>query len=74
MTPDGDQATTRESLTGLDGLTLHRRILDGAAQRLIPGGRIYLEIAFDQGPAALAITEDHGKDRVLTCRRKGGPS
>jgi release factor glutamine methyltransferase len=68
---------------GLDGLTLHRRILDGAAQRLVPSGRIYLEIAFDQGVAALAITEGrdaledvrilkdyHGKDRVLTCRRK----
>jgi release factor glutamine methyltransferase len=72
---------------GLDGLTLHHRILDGAAQRLIPGGRIYLEIAFDQGPAALAITEGcdmfedvrilkdyHGKDRVLTARRKGPAS
>jgi len=46
-----------------------------------------LEIAFDQGPAALAITEGcdmfedvrilkdyHGKDRVLTARRKGPAS
>jgi release factor glutamine methyltransferase len=37
---------------GLDGLTLHRRILDQAPDRLLPGGRIFLEIAFDQGDLA----------------------
>jgi release factor glutamine methyltransferase len=70
---------------GLDGLTLHRRILEGAADRLLPGGRIYLEIGYDQGEAAremaarseelteVRVLKDHtGNDRVLTARRKGG--
>jgi release factor glutamine methyltransferase len=69
---------------GLDGLTLHRRILEGAADRLLPGGRIYLEIGYDQGDAAremaalneelteVRVLKDHtGNDRVLTARRKG---
>ena len=68
---------------GLDGLILHRRILEGAGDRLVPGGRVYLEIAYDQGTLARQIGEgytefddvrvlkDHGgNDRVLTARRK----
>jgi release factor glutamine methyltransferase len=67
---------------GLDGLSLHRRILDEAPQRLISGGRIYLEIAFDQGPLAMQIANGReafhdvrilkdfgGRDRVLTAQR-----
>lgn len=67
---------------GPDGLDLHRRILDGAPQRLAPGGRVYLEIAFDQGEGALQIASERpafeearvlkdygGRDRVLTARR-----
>lgn len=68
---------------GLDGLTLHRRILEGAANRLIAGGRIYLEIGFKQGPAAremaehftdfegIRVLKDHaGHERVLTAQRR----
>ena len=69
---------------GLDGLALHRRILSEAPQHLVGGGRIFLEIAFDQGPAALAIARGHddafhemriikdnaGRDRVLAARKK----
>lgn len=68
---------------GLDGLAIHRRILEGAADRLVPGGRVFLEIAYDQGPLAkdvaagysdfeeVRILKDHsGNDRVLTARRK----
>ena len=64
---------------GLDGLTLHRRILSDAPRHLLPGGRIYLEIAFDQGELALQVAAEysafenvrivkdfHGRDRVLT--------
>jgi len=64
---------------GLDGLMFHRRILDGAGPFLAAGARVYLEIAFDQGPAALAVAREHpmlkdpavlrdagGRDRVLT--------
>lgn len=67
---------------GIDGLVLHRRILTGAAERLTDGGRIYLEIAFDQSEAALAIVGEHsefteprilkdhaGNPRVLTLRK-----
>ena len=68
---------------GPDGLALHRRILADAPSRLKSGGRIYLEIAFDQGPLALQaarsydayddfrILKDYGgRDRVLTARRR----
>jgi release factor glutamine methyltransferase len=68
---------------GLDGLNFHRRILSEGPQRLLPGGRIYLEIAFDQGPQAEALAKEHeafedvrilkdfgGRDRVLTAKRR----
>ena len=67
---------------GVDGLAFHRRILSHASGRLVPGGRIYLEIAFDQGEAAREIAGQHpafedvrllkdegGRERVLTARR-----
>ena len=67
---------------GIDGLQLHRRILQEAPARLSDCGRIFLEIAFDQGPSALEmihsqadafdevrIIRDHGgRDRVLAAR------
>lgn len=69
---------------GPDGLDLHRRILAGAGQRLLPGGRIFLEIQFDHGPAALGLVAEHpgladwrvlkdqaGNDRVLSARKQG---
>jgi release factor glutamine methyltransferase len=68
---------------GDDGLTLHRRILVGAKDHLLYGGRLYLEIQFDHGPAAIALAREFeflddarvlkdaaGQDRVLTARRK----
>jgi release factor glutamine methyltransferase len=67
---------------GADGLAIHRRIWAGAADRLVGGGHLLLEIAFDQGPAALAvlaeypalangrILKDHaGNDRVVAAKR-----
>jgi release factor glutamine methyltransferase len=67
---------------GADGLALHRRILAEAAERLASGGRIYLEIQFDQGEAArelmagaagleeVRVLKDYGgRDRVVTGRR-----
>ena len=93
--PDGQLASLDKSVRefeplsaldgGADGLALHRRILAGAADRLVPGGRIYLEIAFDQREAALQIASAHeeqfeppqilkdfgSRDRVLTMRKKG---
>jgi len=68
---------------GIDGLVLHRRIFAGAVDRLVPGGRIYVEIQFDQGQTVKEIAESHeefedvrllkdygGHQRVLTARRK----
>jgi release factor glutamine methyltransferase len=68
---------------GADGLAIHRRILADAPGRLMPGGRFFLEIAFDQGETALAMAAEHaafeevrilrdhaGNDRVLTGKRK----
>lgn len=64
---------------GPDGLALHRRILADAAPRLLPGGRVFLEIAFDQGELAAQVASQYesfedvrilkdygGRDRVLT--------
>ncbi len=68
---------------GLDGLVVHRRILTEAPDRLVSGGRIYLEIAYDQGELAMELAahvsalEDirllkdfAGHDRVLTARKR----
>jgi release factor glutamine methyltransferase len=44
---------------GLDGLAIHRRILNEAPTHLLPNGRIYLEIAFDQGPAIQQLASTH---------------
>lgn len=68
---------------GLDGLAFHRRILNEAPDRLVAGGRVFLEIAFDQGAAAMQVAAEHsakfieprllkdfgGRDRVLALRR-----
>jgi release factor glutamine methyltransferase len=68
---------------GTDGLVLTRRILEHAGQRLVPGGRVYIEIAFNQADAAKAVAAEHpeleevmilrdlaGNDRVLTAMKK----
>jgi release factor glutamine methyltransferase len=66
---------------GPDGLSIHRRIWAGASDRLLDGGHVVLEIAFDQAAAALAalaeypaltdarILKDYaGRDRVIAAR------
>jgi len=67
---------------GLDGLAIHRRILREAPDRLAPGGRVYVEIAFDQGELATQVAAEYpqfqdvrilkdysGRDRVLAARK-----
>ena len=67
---------------GADGLDPHRRILAGAWERLVPGGRVFMEIAFDQEEAALWMLRQEtrfddakcykdlaGQPRVITARR-----
>jgi release factor glutamine methyltransferase len=68
---------------GIDGLIIHRHILQKAPEHLTAAGRVFLEIAFDQGPAALEMAAAHdafedarllkdygGRDRVLTLKRR----
>lgn len=68
---------------GIDGLVVHRRIVEGAPDRLVPGGRIYLEIQFDQGDAVKELLSSRaefedvkslkdfgGNVRVVTARKK----
>jgi release factor glutamine methyltransferase len=68
---------------GLDGLAVHRRIFSGAPARLRSGGRLFLEIAFDQAEIARLVAAEHsdfeqitifkdyaGNDRVLAAVRK----
>ena len=67
---------------GADGLDFHRRILAEGPDRLAPGGRLFLEIAFDQGEQALGLAGERpmlrdirllkdagGRERVLTATR-----
>lgn len=67
---------------GEDGLTFPRRILEAAPPHLRPGGRIYIEIMFDQADAvrelikqfpafteARILKDQGGNDRVLTAIR-----
>lgn len=67
---------------GPDGLTIHRQILSGAGARIRSGGRVFLEIAYNQAERALAMAAEHsdfadarilkdfgGNDRVLTLTR-----
>jgi release factor glutamine methyltransferase len=67
---------------GLDGLAIHRRIFADAPAHLLPGGRMYLEIAFDQADLARQVAGEHadfseirilkdqaGNDRVLAAKR-----
>lgn len=68
---------------GEDGLVIHRRILTDSPTRLVPGGKMYLEIMFDQGPIALELAAQFdafespriikdfaGRNRVLMMQKK----
>jgi methylase of polypeptide subunit release factors len=52
---------------GIDGLVLHRQILEGASERLLPGGRIYLEIGYDQGPASKEAASHYPDSTTSAC-------
>jgi release factor glutamine methyltransferase len=68
---------------GIDGLVMHRRIVTEAPARLRSGGRVYLEIQFDQGKELrdllsqsdemedVRIIKDYGgNERLVTARKK----
>jgi release factor glutamine methyltransferase len=45
---------------GEDGMELHRRVLGGCRDRLRAGGRVYVEIQFDQGESVSEIARGTG--------------
>ncbi len=49
---------------GADGLAFYRRILQEAPERLCPGGRIFLEMGFQEAPAIRQLAEESGAARV----------
>jgi release factor glutamine methyltransferase len=68
---------------GRDGMMFHRRILAGASEHLRAGGRVFLEIAFDQAELAMKVAAEQpalqdarilkdygGRPRVLMARMK----
>ncbi len=67
-----------------DGLYFYRKIIGEAAEYLLPGGALYLEIGYDQGEAVrelltaagftdISVEKDlGGNDRVAAGRRKAG--
>lgn len=57
---------------GPDGLTLVRRIVDDARERLEPGGVLALEVAYDQAPRTHALLEEQGYTEIERRRDYGG--
>jgi release factor glutamine methyltransferase len=71
---------------GPDGLAFHRRLLAEAPRHLLPGGRLFMEMQFDQGDALRELAEQSddwrevqilrdfaGHQRVLFSRLAEGP-
>ncbi|MFZ5751534.1 MAG: peptide chain release factor N(5)-glutamine methyltransferase [Pseudomonadota bacterium] len=86
LAPEVRDWEPRAALTpGGDGLDAYRAIAAGARARLVPGGRILLEIGPTQGSAVrdllraagldgVAIRRDlDGRDRVVEAQRPAGP-
>ena len=60
----------REALDGgPDGLAVIRRIINGARERLVAGGGLFLEIGAGQGEAVAALVGRAGPWRVISVRR-----
>lgn len=54
---------------GPDGLDPHRKILAGASDRLVQGGKVMLEIAFDQEEAAMWMVNQDPRFTGARCIR-----
>ncbi|MBP7402490.1 MAG: peptide chain release factor N(5)-glutamine methyltransferase [Clostridia bacterium] len=58
---------------GPDGLSVLRRVIGGARERLLPGGWLLVEHGYDQGGAVRSLFQDSfGFDTVETVRDYGG--
>ncbi len=56
---------------GVDGLDFYRYLAETAKNFLVPGGRIYLEIGYDQGESVPAILSTHGAEQISVIRDYG---
>ncbi len=57
---------------GADGLTYYRRIADGAADYLAPGGLLLFETGFDQGEQVTEILKENGFSNIILKKDYGG--
>lgn len=57
---------------GKDGLSIYRRLIPGAYERLKNGGALYLEIGFDQAKAVTDLMEKAGFTEVRTIQDLAG--
>ncbi len=57
---------------GDDGLDFYRRLIDGADEKLLPGGMLFFEIGYDQGEAVSSMMRDHGYKDVTTVKDLAG--
>ena len=57
---------------GEDGLSFYRKIIPGAAQFLVTGGLLYLEIGYDQAKEVTALMKEAGYYEVRTVKDYGG--
>lgn len=65
LAPEVRDHEPRAALTdGADGLSAYRVLAAGAPVHLAPGGRILLEIGWQQGPAVAAILRQAGLEEV----------
>ena len=55
-----------------DGLSFYRRISEAAVNYLVPGGRIYYEIGYDQGEAVSEILAENGFTDIRVIRDLAG--
>lgn len=53
---------------GADGLAFYRRIVNGAGEHLLPGGKMLLEVGYDQADAVCALLWQAGFQHVQAHR------
>lgn len=56
---------------GVDGLFFYTYLAKNAKNYLVPGGRIYLEIGYDQGQTVPDILRNHGAEHITVIKDYG---
>ncbi len=57
---------------GADGLDFYRRLVPGAGKVLKPGGRLFLEIGYDQGEAVTGLMRENGYQELMLLQDYAG--